>query len=207
MIRGSLSSLELLLKSLSYPFLFLETKRVIVDFEDAALSDNTLVETSYREDGFVVTASSPAIAMSYGDPSRSPDEFRISNANAEQDKGGPAVQDFVTGKGDNNQAAVAVRERDLIIQYFGQDWQNSTPLDFKFRGLYASRPASGTFNLTVSGWKDGSLVKSYTASVVSGGFVRSRIRGSIDRLVIDDGNTGGFAIDDLKFDVPLASLI
>lgn len=169
---------------------------VVVDFEKAVLTNNTLVTTSYSQNGFVVTASSPD-----GSGGRDPDEFRIANADAAAAAGGPAVNDLTDALGADNQAAVAVRERDIIVQYFEHDDGEIEQEDFKFKGLYASRPASGTFTLEFKGYRNNSLVGSFQATVTSGGFIKSKIKGEIDTLVIDDNSSGAFAVDDLVFDV------
>ncbi len=112
------------------------------------------------------------------------------------------------GKQPNQGLAPHCFSPDLLVTYF-EDEGYGKPAereDFRFKGLYASgftrTDALDAFELTFIGFRDGKIVDQFTTMATSGGFIRSRIEGKIDALLIRDGSPDvDFVIDNVKFEV------
>jgi hypothetical protein len=69
-------------------------------------------------------------------------------------------------------------------------------------GFVESSNTQETIRLTFKGYRNGRLIDTFSSKIPAGNFIRSRILGDIDTLVIEDGDLLGFAIaDNLVFEI------
>jgi hypothetical protein len=189
---------------------------VLIDFEgngvpqnSANPEDNQLsFSPSYQEDGFVLSAiqSEGAVFPPLG--------ITLADINISAPDISPGVNKAVNQVSQYPGRTVGTAEEpesDLVIS-------RSDGNDFEFKGgFFGFAGISGfidgvgflespntqeTIRLTFKGYRNGKLVDSFSSKIPPGGFIRSKIHGDIDTLVIEDGDLLGFALaDNLVFEI------